>query len=57
MLSNLNICFIKYLFDLKFNVEKCMVMQIGLSNPKNQYSFGGESLRLCGQWERSWSDF
>ena len=22
-----------------------MVMQIGLSNPKNQYSFGGESLR------------
>ena len=30
---------------LKFNVQKCMVMQIGLSNPKNQYSFGGESLR------------
>ena len=30
---------------LEFNVEKCMVMQIGLSNPKNQYSFGGESLR------------
>ena len=30
---------------LKFNVEKCMFMQIGLSNPKNQYYFGGESLR------------
>ena len=24
---------------LKFNVEKCMVMQIGFSNTKNQYSF------------------
>ena len=27
---------------LKFNIEKC----IGLINPKNQYSFGGESLRF-----------
>ena len=32
---------------LKFNVDKCMVMQIGSSsgNPKNQYLFGGVPLR------------
>ena len=30
---------------LKFNVDKCMVMQIGSGNPKNQYLFGGVPLR------------
>ena len=30
---------------LKFNVDKCMVMQVGPCNPKNQYSFGGVPLR------------
>ena len=30
---------------LKFNIDKCMVMQIGSCNPKNQYLFGGVPLR------------
>ena len=30
---------------LKFNVDKCMVMQVGPCNPKNQYLFGGVPLR------------
>ena len=30
---------------LKFNIDKCMVMQIGSYNPKNQYLFGGVPLR------------
>ena len=30
---------------LKFNVDKCMVMQVGTCNPKNQYLFGGVPLR------------
>ena len=30
---------------LKFNIDKCMVMQVGPCNPKNQYLFGGVPLR------------
>ena len=30
---------------LKFNIDKCMVMQIGSCNHKNQYLFGGVPLR------------
>ena len=30
---------------LKFNIDKCMVMQIGSCNPKKQYLFGGVPLR------------
>ena len=30
---------------LKFNIDKCMVMQIGSCNPKNHYLFGCNPLR------------
>ena len=36
---------------LNFNVDKCMVMQIGSCNPKNQYLFGGVPLR-CVESEK-----
>ena len=36
---------------LNFNVDKCMVMQIGSCNPKNQYLFGGLPLR-CVESEK-----
>ena len=38
---------------LKFNIDKCMVMQIGSCNPKKQYLFGGVPLRCVDKKKKT----
>ena len=50
IISDLNeLCMWESIWLLNFNVEKCKVLHIGKSNPKNDYPFLGSVLSTCSQ--------